>query len=148
MLLVSTLRLCNATHSAVADPGFPRAGGANPQGGAANLLFGQNFPENCLKMKEFGPRGASLPPPLKPIYIQRLQCDSRIAATSLLNQSQSDPPATSNLVACDCQSQTLYVTVQCIIYVIDLGAISQRHRSRVAIARCKRALRSTYALVE
>ena len=26
----------------VADPGFPREGGANPQGGGANLLFGQN----------------------------------------------------------------------------------------------------------
>ena len=32
----------------VADPGFPRGGGGN-------LLFGQNFPENCIKMKELGP---------------------------------------------------------------------------------------------
>ena len=31
--------------------------GANPQDGGANLLFGQTFPENCMKMKEIGPRG-------------------------------------------------------------------------------------------
>ena len=43
----------------VADPGFPRGGGAEPKVGGANLLFGQNFPENCMIMKEFGPmRGA------------------------------------------------------------------------------------------
>ena len=30
-------------------------GGANPQGGDANLLLGQIFPENCMKMKEIGP---------------------------------------------------------------------------------------------
>ena len=38
-------------------------------------------------------------PRLKPIYIQRLRCDSRIAVTSFLNRLQSYPPATSNLVA-------------------------------------------------
>ena len=27
------------------------------QSGGANLLFGQNFPEKCMKMKEFGPGG-------------------------------------------------------------------------------------------
>ena len=43
--------------ASVADPGFPRGGGANPQSGGANLLLGQKFPENCMKMKEFGPRG-------------------------------------------------------------------------------------------
>ena len=41
----------------VADLGFPRQGGANFQGGDANLLFGQLFPENCRKMKELGPTG-------------------------------------------------------------------------------------------
>ena len=53
----------------VADPGFPRGGGANPQGGGANLLFGQKFPENGMKMKEFGLRGGVRPwrpPPLDP----------------------------------------------------------------------------------
>ena len=29
------------------------------------LLFFNFVPENCMKMKEFGPRGASLVPPLK-----------------------------------------------------------------------------------
>ena len=52
---------------AVADPGFPRGGGTNHQGGGANLLFGQNFPENCMKIKEFRPRGARpWRPPLEP----------------------------------------------------------------------------------
>ena len=38
-----------------------------PQGGAQTpkiaIIF-QIFAENCMKMKEFGPRGASLAPPL------------------------------------------------------------------------------------
>ena len=51
----------------VADPGFPRRGGANPQGRDANVLFGQKIPENCMKMKEFGPRGGGVPgAPLDP----------------------------------------------------------------------------------
>ena len=53
----------------MADPGFPRGGDANPQGGGANLLFSPKFPENCMKMKEFRPRGggrASLATPLDP----------------------------------------------------------------------------------
>ena len=37
-------------------------GGANFQGGGANLLFNQIFPENCMKMKEFGPRGEDTRP--------------------------------------------------------------------------------------
>ena len=52
----------------VADLGFPRGGGANPQGGGANLLFDQKFPKNCMKMKEFRPRGGARPwrpPPLR-----------------------------------------------------------------------------------
>ena len=36
---------------------FPDDGGVNPQAGDANLLFGQIFPENCIKIKEIGPRG-------------------------------------------------------------------------------------------
>ena len=31
------------------------------QGGGANLLFGQIFPENCMKMKEIGAMGAVRP---------------------------------------------------------------------------------------
>ena len=59
---------------AVADLGFPRGGGANPQGGGANLLFGQKFPENCMKMNKFGPRGGGgmhpWHPPLDPPMIR------------------------------------------------------------------------------
>ena len=45
---------------------FPSGGGTNPQGGGANLLFGQKFAENCMKMKEFGPRGRG-PRPWRPL---------------------------------------------------------------------------------
>ena len=34
-------------------------GGSQPQRGGANLLFGQLFRENCMKMKENGPRGSA-----------------------------------------------------------------------------------------
>ena len=30
---------------------FPHGGGGNPKGGRENLLFGQIFNENCMKMK-------------------------------------------------------------------------------------------------
>ena len=49
---------------AVADPGFLRGLGAHPQGGGANLLFGQKFSENCMKIKEFVPRGGAPGTPL------------------------------------------------------------------------------------
>ena len=48
--------------NSVANLGFPRGGGADPQNGGANLLFGQKFPENCMKMKEFGPRRGGVHP--------------------------------------------------------------------------------------
>ena len=48
----------------VADPGFPRGGGANSPGGHTILPY---FPKNCMKLKEFGfPGGTSLVPPLDP----------------------------------------------------------------------------------
>ena len=47
---------------AVADPGFPRGGGANSPGGPQHTIL-LNFPENCMKLKEFEPGGgASLAP--------------------------------------------------------------------------------------
>ena len=47
----------------MADPGFSPGGGPTPKLG----LFYKFFAENCMKMKEFGPRGgASLAPPLDP----------------------------------------------------------------------------------
>ena len=47
---------------AVADSGFPMGGAPTP--GGANLLFGINFAENCMKMKEIGLKGARLLRPL------------------------------------------------------------------------------------
>ena len=50
----------------MADPGFPRGGGANSPGGRQHMIL-PIFPKNCMKSKEFGPRGgASLAPPLDP----------------------------------------------------------------------------------
>ena len=46
----------------VADPGFLRWG-PTPRGGSANLLFGKIFLENCMKMKEIGPREGGIPGP-------------------------------------------------------------------------------------
>ena len=47
---------------------FPDRGGANLHGGGANLLFGQIFGKNYMKMKEFGSRGGHMslaPSPLR-----------------------------------------------------------------------------------
>ena len=52
----------------VADPGFPRGGGANSPGGRQHTIL-PYFPKNCMKLKEFGPPGrgcTSLVPPLDP----------------------------------------------------------------------------------
>ena len=45
---------------AVTDPGFPQGRGANPRGrgGGRQHTILPNFPPNCMKLKEFGPRGA------------------------------------------------------------------------------------------
>ena len=50
--------------TAVADPGFPRGAGVNFPGGRQHTIL-PNFPKNCMKLKEFGPRGASLTPLLR-----------------------------------------------------------------------------------
>ena len=72
-VLISDIELIhnifNIEVETVADPGFPRGGGANCQRGGANLLFWSIFPENCMNMKEFGPRGGGVHPwhlPLDP----------------------------------------------------------------------------------
>ena len=44
----------------VADPGFPRGGGANSPGGRQHMIL-PIFPENCMKLKEFGPPGGARP---------------------------------------------------------------------------------------
>ena len=41
----------------VADPGFPRGGGANSPGGGHQHTILPIFPKNCMKLKEFGPHG-------------------------------------------------------------------------------------------
>ena len=43
-------------HTPVADPGFPRGGGANSPGGRQHTIL-PKFPKNCMKLKEFGPPG-------------------------------------------------------------------------------------------
>ena len=46
-------------------------GYTNPKVGGANLLFGQIFTENCMKMKEIWPTGrARAPAPLDPIMYE------------------------------------------------------------------------------
>ena len=42
---------------AVADLGFFRRGDTNPLIWSKKLLFDKIFAENCIKMKEVGPRG-------------------------------------------------------------------------------------------
>ena len=48
--------------SSVADPGFPRGGGANPKGGGCQPIIWPIFPKNCMKMKKFGARGGACIP--------------------------------------------------------------------------------------
>ena len=51
----------------MADPRFPRGGGANSPGGGRQHTIFPNFPKNCMRLKEFGPGGdASLAPSLDP----------------------------------------------------------------------------------
>ena len=54
----------------MADPGFPRGGGANPEGGGGNLFLWSIFPKNYMKMIKIGPRGGAVlvsPPPDPPM---------------------------------------------------------------------------------
>ena len=72
--------ICRST--AVADPGFSRGGGVNTP----------NFPENCMKSKEFGRPGggrASLTPPLDPPMYSakwKLMLDLPIFSGQILNR--------------------------------------------------------------
>ena len=45
----------------VADPGFPRGGGTQLPGRRKHTIL-PNFPKNCMKLKEFGPRGGGARP--------------------------------------------------------------------------------------
>ena len=42
------------------DPGFPRLGAPTSKVGAKTFLFGQMFPQNCMKMKELESGGGGL----------------------------------------------------------------------------------------
>ena len=44
----------------MADPGFPRGGGANCTGGGKHTILSK-FPKNCMELKEFGPPGDASP---------------------------------------------------------------------------------------
>ena len=43
--------------SSVADPGFPRGMATNPAGWGRQHTILPNFPQKCIKLKEFGPGG-------------------------------------------------------------------------------------------
>ena len=49
-----------STAPAVADPGFRPGGAPTPRGGRQHTIL-PIFPENCMKLKEFGPRGGVRP---------------------------------------------------------------------------------------
>ena len=50
----------------MADQGFPRGGGANPQrGGGRQDTILLKFPENCMKLKKIRSRGGRPPRPLR-----------------------------------------------------------------------------------
>ena len=53
--------------NAVADPGFPRGGDANPKGGGRQPIIWPIFPENCMKMKKFWARGRGARPSRPPL---------------------------------------------------------------------------------
>ena len=57
----------------MADPGFPRGGGANPKGGHQHIIW-PIFAKNCMKMKKFWARGGVPCAPLDtPLDILELQ---------------------------------------------------------------------------
>ena len=67
-------------HQSVADPGFPRLNLSK------NLLFSKIFTENCIKMKEIGPRGglSLMPRPNPPMPTN--QCSATLQRFSLNRQ--------------------------------------------------------------
>ena len=65
----------------VADPGFPWGGGTNPPGDKHTILL--NFPKNCMKSKEFGPRGRLHP---KFYYVDPLLAIYGVVFLHLLNR--------------------------------------------------------------
>ena len=66
----------------VADPEFPRQGDANLKRGSENILFGQFFPERCMKMREIGPTGGVPGAPLDLPQWNQWKCSHYATATS------------------------------------------------------------------
>ena len=62
--------------SAVADPGFPRGGGANPKGGRQPIIW-PIFAENCMKMKKFWAGEGRVP--RAPLRSATALCPSRMS---------------------------------------------------------------------
>ena len=61
--LKSLIRTCSVSVLlSVRDPGFPRRG-RQPLTVGPKKLLGKIFAENCMKMKEFAPKGDATPPP-------------------------------------------------------------------------------------
>ena len=69
---IPTIKICLIP---VADPGFPRGGGANSPGGRQNTIL-PKFPKNCMKLKEFGPPGGA-----------RVPCDPLRSATEFIKSN-------------------------------------------------------------
>ena len=76
---------------AVADPGFPRGGSANSPGGHQRTIL-PNFPKNCMKLKEFGPRGGcmSLAPPLRATTVMKYKRSQFTVMNVILNDIVND----------------------------------------------------------
>ena len=56
-------------HNTVVDPGFLKARGTNSRGRCTNLSFCKIFDDNCMKMKNFEPRGGA--PSLDPLVLYK-----------------------------------------------------------------------------
>ena len=63
-LLPNKMTFAFRKYYTVADPGFSRGGGVNPPGGGG--VNTPNFPENCMKSKEFGCPGGGVRPSRPP----------------------------------------------------------------------------------
>ena len=75
----------------MAVPGLTRGGGANSKGMGGNLLFSQKFPKNCVKRKEFGPRGGARVPGAPPLLDPPMYLHDRHSDHSLPNRSATLP---------------------------------------------------------
>ena len=72
-VLFRTSTIRSVKYLSVADPGFSPGGAPTPK---IAIIF-QNFAKNCMKMKEFGPRGgggASLAPLLRSANVCGVYC--------------------------------------------------------------------------